>query len=78
MVDGLAMCEKDYQELVATWPCSACGGDISPHGHAALTVGHVRFHNACLVCLVCGVNLEGKPVTLDNENKVYCTDDYNR
>ena len=25
MVDGVVMCEKDYAELVATWPCLGCG-----------------------------------------------------
>ena len=35
MVDGVVMCEKDYAELVATWPCLGCGkeiptGDLTP------------------------------------------------
>ena len=28
MVDGVVMCEKDYAELVATWPCVGCGKEI--------------------------------------------------
>lgn len=28
MVDGVVMCEKDYSELIATWPCAACGKEI--------------------------------------------------
>ena len=28
MVDGVVMCEKDYAELVATWPCLGCGKEI--------------------------------------------------
>ena len=30
-VEGVVMCEKDYNELVSTWPCSACGKEI-PQG----------------------------------------------
>ena len=63
---------------MSTWPCSSCGEDISPHGHDALMVGDVRFHQHCLECRVCHRNLEGKAVTLDKENRVYCTEDYNR
>merc|ERR1719483_1834246 len=78
MLEGVVMCEKDYQELMSSWPCSSCGEDISPHGHDALMVADVRFHQRCLECRVCHKNLEGKAVTLDKENRVYCTDDYNR
>jgi len=78
MLDGVAMCEKDYQEMMGTWPCSSCGKDISPQGYGALKVGNVRFHQRCLECRVCHKNLEGKAVTLDKENRVYCTEDYNR
>ena len=78
MVEGVVMCEKDYMELVATWPCSACGKDIPTDSHAALMVGDVRFHHDCLKCSVCEEKLDGKMVTLDKENKPYCTKDYDR
>ena len=65
-------------DLVATWPCSACGKEIPTDSHAALMVGDVRFHHSCLKCEVCGEKLEGKMVTLDKENKPYCTKDYDR
>ena len=32
-VEGVVMCEKDYNELISTWPCSACGKQI-PQGEA--------------------------------------------
>ena len=41
-------------------------------------VGDLRFHQACLECEVCHKNMEGKMITLDKENKVYCTEDYNK
>ena len=66
------------QELVSSWPCSSCGEVISPDGHDALMVGDVRFHHDCLQCQVCHQNMEGKAVTLDKDNRVYCTEDYNR
>lgn len=78
MVEGVVMCEKDYMELVSTWPCSACGKDIPTDSHAALMVGEVRFHHDCLKCFVCEEKLDGKMVTLDKENKPYCTKDYDR
>jgi len=77
-IEGVVMCEKDYKDLVSTWPCSACGQDISPDGHDALMVGDLRFHQACLECEVCHKNMEGKMITMDKENKVYCTEDYNK
>ena len=77
-MEGVVMCEKDYQELVSSWPCATCGQAIPPDGHDALMVGDVRFHHACLECEVCHKNMEGKVVTLDKENKVYCTEDFNR
>jgi len=72
------MCEKDYQDLVSSWPCAKCGEVIASGSHDALTVGDVRFHHDCLICHVCGMKMEGKTVTLDKENKVYCTQDFNR
>jgi len=77
-IEGVVMCEKDYKDLVSTWPCAACGQDIPPDGHDALMVGDLRFHQACLECEVCHKNMEGKMITLDKENKVYCTEDYNK
>ena len=63
---------------MSTWPCSSCGEVISPDGHDALMVGDVRFHHTCLQCQVCHKNMEGKAVTLDKNNRVFCTEDYNR
>ena len=63
---------------MSTWPCSSCGEVIPPDGHNALMVGDVRFHHACLQCQVCHKNMEGKAVTLDKNNRVFCTQDYNR
>jgi len=77
-IEGVELCEKDYQELLSSWPCSTCGEKISSEGHNALMVGDVRFHRECLVCIVCGRSMEGLTVTLDKENKVYCTEDYNQ
>ena len=77
-IEGVVLCEKDYQELVSSWPCASCSEVISPGGHDALMIGDVRFHRDCLVCVECGKNMEGRTVTLDKENKVYCTQDYDR
>ncbi len=36
------------------------------------------FHHGCLECTVCKRNMEGKQITLDTNNRVYCTEDYDR
>ena len=46
--------------------------------HAALMVGDVRYHHDCLRCWVCKVKLDGKMVTLDKENRPYCSKDYDK
>ena len=46
--------------------------------HAALMVGDARFHKECLRCCVCRCGLDGKMVTLDKENRPYCSKDYDK
>ena len=62
--------------MASSGTCPACGDDVGPDD--ALSVGDLVFHHGCLLCTVCGRNMEGKPVTLDTSNKVYCTEDYDR
>jgi len=78
MVEGVVMCEKDYMELISTWPCAACGKEIPTDSHAALMVGDVRYHHDCLRCCICRQALDGKMVTLDKENKPYCSKCYDK
>jgi len=77
-VEGVVMCEKDYNELISTWPCSACGKQIPQDSHAALMVGEARFHHDCLRCVTCRTGLDGKMVTLDKENRPYCSKCYDK
>ena len=44
----------------------------------AVNVGDLVFHHGCLTCVICGDNMEGRQVTLDSENKIYCSSDYER
>ena len=56
--------------------CGGCEGEVSPSD--SLSVGNTVFHHACLTCQVCSRNMEGKSVVMDNNNRVYCTEDYAR
>ena len=85
-------CEKDFQvfrifhvnhkfsltskEISSLGSCVKCGNDIKPDD--SLKVGDLLFHHACLECEICKKNMEGKSISLDNKNRVYCTEDYTR
>lgn len=65
------------QGLASSGSCAACGEDVGPDD--ALSVGdNLVFHHGCLECSVCKRNMEGKQITLDTNNRVYCTEDYDR
>jgi len=73
---GRILCHDHFKaaELAEFGPCGSCEKPLSPTD--SLSVGGITFHHGCLICVVCGENMEGKPVTLDPNNKVYCTEDY--
>jgi len=75
---GRVLCEEDFKalELAECGACSSCNKPLSPTDSA--TVGGVAFHHGCLLCVACGENMEGKPVTLDSNNRVYCTQCYTK
>lgn len=64
------------QGLASSGSCAKCGGNVGPDD--SLSVGDLLFHHGCLVCVVCERNMEGKQITLDTNNRVYCTEDYDR
>jgi len=68
-------CEKDFESL-GTGSCSKCKTVVNPDD--AVNVGDLVFHHGCLTCVICGDNMEGRQVTLDSENKIYCSSDYER
>jgi len=75
-IDETFYCETDFQALGGRGACAGCGEEVTSQD--SLSVGEVLFHHACLTCQVCHRNMEGKAVTLDNKNRVYCTQDYDR
>lgn len=76
VLDEAYFCEKDFEAISSTGVCAVCAKDISPDD--SLAVGDVLFHHGCMTCQVCNKNMEGKSITLDNKNRVYCTEDYTR
>jgi len=69
------ICERDFK-ILGTGFCSKCKTAVSPDD--AINVGDLVFHHGCLLCVICGDNMEGRQVTLDSENKIYCSSDYER
>ena len=65
-----------YKKLEDTGSCSGCGSPVGPDD--TISIGDMMYHHTCLNCCICGDNLEGKQVTLDNQNKIYCSADYER
>jgi len=57
--------------------CGKCGKDIKGPGEI-LGVNDINFHKPCLYCVICKENLVGQPITMDSENQIYCTKDYDR
>ena len=76
VLDEAYFCEKDFDAITSHGTCTKCNKDVAPDD--SLTVGDLMFHHACLTCHVCEKNMEGKSVTLDNSNRLYCTEDYQK
>jgi len=55
--------------------CGKCGKDIKGE---VLAINNIKFHKKCLCCVICRDNMVGKPVTMDKENNIYCSKDYDR
>ena len=51
---------------------------MKPLAESSLSLGELRFHPICLSCVTCGKKMQGLPITLDSDNKIYCTADYDR
>jgi len=75
---GRILCLNDYKAEceVQSKKCNKCGESVSPTEW--LTLASLTFHPACLVCVVCHQNMDGKEITLDSQDRVYCTKDYTR
>jgi len=70
---GQLLCEADYHRIVGS--CARCGqaavGKI-------FQVASDVYHQDCLTCCVCDDSLVGVPFSVDDDQKIYCQDDFNR
>ncbi|XP_051991353.1 LIM domain-containing protein 1 isoform X21 [Xyrauchen texanus] len=75
---GRVYCEEDYlYSSVKHFAevCTFCGYLITDMVLQALGKS---FHPNCFRCVVCNEKLEGKPFSVDTQNKIYCVKDYQR
>ena len=57
--------------------CAGCGAEVGPDD--SLSLGQrLTFHHGCLVCAGCGLELEGRTVSLDREDRPHCSPCYER
>ena len=75
-MDDQYYCEADFEAVASKGSCGGCGEAVGPDD--ALSVGDVVFHHNCLKCVVCERNMEGQQITLDKQNKIYCSRDYDK
>lgn len=72
-VDGEPLCESCHNNTLDK--CSVCQQPIMEKMLRA--VGKV-YHPKCFTCSACGKPLEGQPFIVDQEQNVYCVEDYHR
>ncbi|XP_023343435.1 thyroid receptor-interacting protein 6 [Eurytemora carolleeae] len=72
-INDKPFCDKDYKKQLAA--CGICGGGVEGK---LLKLGDQVFHPTCFNCTVCGMNLAGVSFSQDEDQKVYCTKDFQR
>ncbi|XP_077007290.1 filamin-binding LIM protein 1 [Tamandua tetradactyla] len=71
--DGRPLCEPCYQATLEK--CSKCGEVVQEHIIRALGQA---FHPSCFTCVTCARCIGDESFALDNQNEVYCLDDFYR
>jgi len=74
-LNDLILCEKDFKEYMET--CGACHQPIA--GQVIKTCGlKYGYHPECFKCKVCDMNLAGVHFSTDNQDNLYCPNDFNK
>ncbi|XP_044891072.1 filamin-binding LIM protein 1 isoform X5 [Felis catus] len=71
--DGRPLCESCYQDTLEK--CGKCGEVVREHIIRALGQA---FHPTCFTCVTCARCIGDESFALDNQNEVYCLDDFYR
>ncbi|XP_019510370.1 PREDICTED: filamin-binding LIM protein 1 isoform X3 [Hipposideros armiger] len=71
--DGRPLCELCYQDTLEK--CGKCGEVVQEHVIRALGQA---FHPTCFTCVTCARCIGDESFALDNQNEVYCLDDFYR
>ncbi|KAL1776793.1 filamin-binding LIM protein 1 [Sigmodon hispidus] len=71
--DGRPLCELCYQDTLEK--CGNCGEVVRDHVIRALGKA---FHPPCFTCVICARCIGDESFALDNQNQVYCVDDFYR
>ncbi|XP_036948313.1 LIM domain-containing protein 1-like isoform X2 [Acanthopagrus latus] len=77
-VSGRIYCEEDFlYSGVHPSPevCSGCGDVIMD---MVLQARGKSYHPSCFRCVVCRRGLEGRPFSVDADDRVYCVSDFHR
>ncbi|XP_076821063.1 uncharacterized protein LOC143466286 isoform X2 [Clavelina lepadiformis] len=72
-VEKNAYCEPCY--IASLQKCTVCLLTITDR---ILRATGKPYHPACFKCTVCETSLDGVPFTLDDDNKIYCVEDYHQ
>ncbi|XP_007948957.1 filamin-binding LIM protein 1 [Orycteropus afer afer] len=71
--DGRPLCETCYQDTLEK--CGKCAEVVREHIIRALGQA---FHPSCFTCVACARCIGDESFALDNQNEVYCLDDFYR
>lgn len=71
--DGRPLCKLCYQRTLEK--CGKCGEVVQEHVIRALDRA---FHPTCFTCVTCARCIRDENFALDNQNEVYCLDDFYR
>uniref|UniRef100_A0A8C2N4E6 Filamin-binding LIM protein 1 n=1 Tax=Cricetulus griseus TaxID=10029 RepID=A0A8C2N4E6_CRIGR len=71
--DGRPLCEPCYQDTLEK--CGKCGEVVRDHVIRALGKA---FHPPCFTCVTCARCIGDERFALDDQNQVYCLDDFYR
>jgi len=69
--DNAIVCAMDFKKRLGN--CKKCGELVEGR---IMKVSDMAYHPDCFCCVVCEKSVVGEPFTQDEENNIYCTEDF--